>query len=66
MHAMISEIATSNGREIRALSDAETETVNGGTFEITVLGVTLQVNADSGCFAVWYGKEFVGGACVKK
>jgi hypothetical protein len=65
MHAMIAEIATSNGREIRALSDTETDAANGGVFEATFLGVTLQVNADSGCFAVWFGKTYVGGACVK-
>ena len=62
---MTPDIATDRGREVRALTDAETEIASGGTFEITVLGVTLQVNADSGCFALWYGKEFVGGACVK-
>ena len=63
---MTGKIATCNEHEIHTLTDAETEAAHGGTFEVTVLGVTLQVNADSGCFAVWYGKEFVGGACVKK
>jgi len=62
---VISDIATGRAREIRALTDAETEMANGGVFEATFLGITLQVNADSGCFAVWFGKEYVGGACVK-
>lgn len=63
---MSGEIATGHAHDIRALTDTETEAADGGTFEVTVLGVTLQVNADSGCFALWHGKEFVGGACVKK
>ena len=62
---MTGEIATDRGPEVRALTDAEAELAKGGVFEATFLGVTLQVNADSGCFAIWYGKEFVGGACVK-
>ena len=62
---MISGMATDRAREIRTLTDAETEIARGGVFEATFLGVTLQVNADSGCFAIWYGKEYVGGACVK-
>ncbi len=43
------------------MQDAETEIASGGVFEATFLGVTLQVNADSGCFAIWYGREYVGG-----
>ena len=62
---MSREIETIDAREVRALTDAETGIAKGGVFEATFLGVTLQVNADSGCFAIWYGKEFVGGACVK-
>jgi hypothetical protein len=62
---MSSEITTGREHDIRALSEAETDAANGGVFEATFLGVTLQVNADSGCFAVWFGKTYVGGACVK-
>jgi hypothetical protein len=62
---MSGEIATGRKQEIHALSDAETDAASGGVFEATFLGVTLQVNADSGCFAVWFGKSYVGGACAK-
>jgi hypothetical protein len=62
---MSNEIANDCTHEIRTLSEAETDAVNTGVFEATFLGVTLQVNADSGCFAVWFGKTYVGGACVK-
>jgi hypothetical protein len=51
--------------EIRILADDELEAVNGGTFEISLGPLTLQINADSGCFAVWWGKDLVGGACKK-
>jgi hypothetical protein len=51
--------------DIRALTDDEIDAVNGGTVEISLGPLTLQVNADSGCFAVWWGKEYVGGACKK-
>ena len=52
--------------EIRVLSDRELDSVNGG--KVTEIGIgplTLQINPDSGCFAIWWGKEFVGGACKK-
>jgi hypothetical protein len=52
-------------RDLRALRDDELDRVNGGVLELSIGPVTLQINGDSGCFAVWYGKEFVGGACKK-
>lgn len=50
-------------RDISALTDDEIDAAHGGTVEISLGPLTLQVNADSGCFAVWWGKEYVGGAC---
>ena len=52
--------------DIRALSDGELDSVNGG--KVTEIGIgplTIQLNPDSGCWAIWWGKEFVGGACKK-
>ena len=52
--------------DVRALSDRELNSVNGG--KVTEIGIgplTIQLNPDSGCWAVWWGKEFVGGACKK-
>jgi hypothetical protein len=51
--------------DVRVLRDAELDQVNGGVLELSIGPVTIQINGDSGCFAVWYGKEFVGGACKK-
>jgi hypothetical protein len=72
MHAVTTAaIATANLREstirpeFRALADSEIEAATGGTLEIGLGPLTLQINADSGCFAVWWGKEYVGGACKK-
>ena len=46
------------------LGDGELDQVNGGkVLEFGIGPVTIQLNFDSGCFAVWYGKDFVGGAC---
>ena len=52
--------------DIRVLSEGELDSVNGG--KVTEIGIgplTVQINPDSGCFAIWWGKEFVGGACKK-
>jgi hypothetical protein len=52
--------------DVRVLSDRELDSVNGGAVtEFGIGRVTIQINPDSGCFAIWYGKEFVGGACKK-
>ena len=53
-------------QDVGGLSDRELDQVNGGkVLEVGFLGVTIQINPDSGCWAIWYGKEFVGGACKK-
>ena len=66
VHTMIDhDIAMAHACEIRALPDDEIAAAVGGVFEASFLGVTLQVNADRGCFAVCYGKEYVGGGCKK-
>jgi len=51
--------------EIRALSDEEIAHVGGGTLEISIGPVTLQINGDSGCWALWAGKTLVAGGCKK-
>jgi len=51
--------------EVRLLADDELDVANGGTLEIGIGPLTLQINADSGCFAVWWGKDYVGGGCKK-
>jgi hypothetical protein len=52
--------------DVRILRDGELDQVNGGAvLEVGIGPVTIQINPDSGCFAIWYGKEFVGGACKK-
>ena len=53
-------------KHVRVLSDGELDAVNGG--KVTEIGIgpmTIQLNPDSGCWAIWWGKEFVGGACKK-
>ena len=53
--------------EIRELNDAELEVVSGAKppIEIRLPGqVTVQLNTDSGCWAVWCGgKEVHYGGC---
>lgn len=52
--------------DARALSDRDLDQVNGGkVLEVGIGRVTIQINPDSGCWALWYGKEFVGGGCKK-
>ena len=49
-----------------ALGDRELDQVNGGkVLEVGIGPVTIRINPDSGCWALWYGKEFVGGGCKK-
>lgn len=53
-------------QDVRVIGDDELDQVNGGkVLEFGIGPVTIQLNFDSGCFAVWYGKDFVGGACKK-
>ena len=53
-------------QDVGSLRDRELDQVNGGkVLEVGFLGVTIQINPDSGCWALWYGKEFVGGGCKK-
>jgi hypothetical protein len=53
-------------QDVRILGDRELDQVSGGkVLEVGIWRVTIQINPDSGCFAIWYGKEFVGGACKK-
>jgi hypothetical protein len=53
-------------QDVRILGDRELDQVNGGkVLEVGIGPVTIQINPDSGCFAIWYGKDFVGGACKK-
>jgi hypothetical protein len=60
---MTRHITTTN---VRALIDGELDQVNGGAVtEIGIGPLTVQINPDSGCIAVWCAKEFVGGACKK-
>ena len=48
------------------LSAAEIDAVSGGkVLEIPIGAVTIQLNFDNGCWAVWNGKDFVGGGCPK-
>ena len=51
---------------VQILGDRDLDQVNGGkVLEVGIGPVTIQINPDSGCFAIWYGKDFVGGACKK-
>ena len=53
-------------RDFGILSDSELDQVTGGkVLEVGIGPVTIQINPDSRCWAIWYGKEFVGGACTK-
>jgi hypothetical protein len=68
MHAMTTAGIARDGTvqlAFRALTDNEIEAATGGTLEIGLGPLTLQINADSGCFAVWWGKDYVGGGCKK-
>jgi len=60
---MTNYVASQN---LRVFGDDELDQVNGGkVLEVGIGPVTIQINPDSGCFAIWYGKDFVGGACKK-
>ena len=53
-------------QDVRVLGDHELEDIAGGkVLEVGIGRVTIQINPDSGCWALWYGKEFVGGGCKK-
>ena len=53
-------------RDVDTLGDDEIDGVAAAAVtEIAIGPITLQINPDSGCFAVWWGKEYVGGACKK-
>ena len=55
-----------NVRDVRVLGDHELDHVAGAkVLEVGIGPVTIQINPDSGCWALWYGKEFVGGGCKK-
>jgi len=65
MHALTTSALSTIRPEVRILTDDELEAADGGTLEIGIGPLTLQINADSGCFAVWWGKDYVGGGCKK-
>jgi hypothetical protein len=65
MHAMTTAALATIRPEVRLLADDELDAASGGTLEIGIGPLTLQINADSGCFAVWWGKDYVGGGCKK-
>ena len=53
-------------QDVCVLGDHELDHIAGGkVLEVGIGPVMLQINPDSGCWAIWYGKEFVGGACKK-
>jgi hypothetical protein len=55
-----------NEADISELTPAELDQVTGGAvLEIGIGPITIQINPDSGCWALWYGKSYVGGACKK-
>jgi hypothetical protein len=51
---------------VHILGDRELDQVNGGkVLEVGIGPVTIQINPDSGCWAIWFGKEYGGGGCKK-
>jgi hypothetical protein len=57
--------ANDNG-DAGELSAHELDAVSGGkVLEIPIGSVTIQLNFDNGCWAVWNGKDLVGGGCPK-
>lgn len=55
---------TTARQDIRTLDDTDLDAVSGG-LEIPIGPITVQINFDSRCWAVWCGTNFVGGGCVK-
>ena len=51
----------SAGDQVRELSNTESDFVSGG-LEIPIGPLTIQLNFDSECWAVWYEKNSLEGA----
>lgn len=52
--------------QTRELSAHEVSFVSGArVLEIPIGPITIQLNFDNGCWAVWNGKELAGGGCPK-
>jgi hypothetical protein len=55
-----------NDADMSELTPVELDQVTGGAvLEIGIGPITIQINPDSGCWALWNGKNYVGGACKK-
>jgi hypothetical protein len=54
------------GDHVRELSAHDAGLVSGAkVLEIPIGPITIQLNFDNGCWAVWNGKDFAGGGCPK-
>ena len=66
-NTMSSPKLNNNSRDqVRELSAHEVGLVAGAkVLEIPIGPITIQLNFDNGCWAVWNGKDFAGGGCPK-
>ena len=64
-NTMSSPKLNNNSRDqVRELSAHEVGLVAGAkVLEIPIGPITIQLNFDNGCWAVWNGKDFAGGGC---
>jgi hypothetical protein len=55
-----------NDADMSELTPVELDQVTGGAvLEIGIGPITIQINPDSGCWALWNGKNYVAGGCKK-
>jgi len=55
-----------SAQDTSALGDRELDQVSGGkVLEVGIGPVTIQINPDSGCWAIWVGKQYAAGGCKK-
>jgi hypothetical protein len=66
-NTMSSPKLNNNSRDqVRKLSAHEVGLVAGAkVLEIPIGPITIQLNFDNGCWAVWNGTDFAGGGCPK-
>ena len=56
-----------SGDQVRELSAHEVGLVAGAkVLEIPIKPITIQLNFDDSCCAVWNGKDFAGGGCPQR
>lgn len=59
-------IGYTTAQDTSAIGDRNLDQVSGGkVLEVGIGPMTIQINPESRCWAIWVGKEYAAGGCKK-